>query len=120
MTYQFPGQETFLFTKNGVPVYQEPILKIGERVTCLVIKSTPPQLHLQITHIDNKKTSVNYKAILRLQDYRMNVENVHLDDHFRRGDVFDAIVISYGDSYGCYASTISEGLDIVKENKFNL
>lgn len=112
---EFPGQDTFLLKKDGIPVYEEPMLKIGEIATCRVIKSTPYQLNLLITHVNNKKTSIEYKSVLRLQDYSACVENVYLDDFYKRGDIFDALIISFGDVCGCFVSTMSEGLGVVRD-----
>lgn len=103
-----PGERTNVLIKNNKPVIKQPIPKIGSRVTCRVHKPLPYQLHLFITHVESEKSAVEYKAILRLQDYKANIdENTFVDDFFKTGDVFEAIIVSFGDNYGCYVSTIS-------------
>ncbi|KAM0687361.1 exosome 3'-_5 exonuclease subunit ski4 (Csl4) [Conglomerata obtusa] len=114
--FQFPGEGTNILLKDGKPLFLQPIPKIGSIVTCRVHKALPYQLHLFITDIESCKSSIEYKAVLRLQDYRADIaENTFLDDNFRIGDVFDAIIVSFGDNYGCYVSTISDNMGIVKK-----
>ncbi|KAM0673768.1 exosome 3'-_5 exonuclease subunit ski4 (Csl4) [Gurleya vavrai] len=109
--YQYPGKDTFLLLKDGMPLYNQPIPKIGSNVTCRVVKALPYQLHLFITHIENDKSSVEFKAVLRLQDYKADVlENTFLDNFFKINDVIIATIVSFGDNYGCYVSTISQNM----------
>lgn len=113
--YKFPGEDATLVTKNEVPIFIEPIPKIGCLVTCTIQKCHPYSLNLSITHVDGHETKIKYKAILKLSDYRASIpEKQYLDDFFERGDVIDALLLSYGDGNGCYVSTLSENLGIVK------
>ncbi|KAM0678501.1 exosome 3'-_5 exonuclease subunit ski4 (Csl4) [Binucleata daphniae] len=106
--FQFPGEDTFVLLKDNMPVIRQPVPKIGSNVTCRVHKPLPYQLHLFITHVDDEKTAVEYKAVLRLQDFRLTIdENTFLDDFYRVGDTLEGIIVSFGDNYGCYVSTIS-------------
>lgn len=113
--FQFPGEENIvLVMKNNQPLHKEPLPLIGSVCTCEVHKATPSHLYLHITHIEDKKTIIKYKATLKAQDFRANVdENTFLDDFYKRADIFKALIISFGDHCGCYVSTLSDQHGIV-------
>ena len=70
---------------------------------CRVAKVTPTTAYLLITHIDGKKRSIEYRALLRASDLGVNIlESQFVWDRVEQNTAVEAKVVSYGDAKGIY------------------
>ncbi|EJW04731.1 hypothetical protein EDEG_01074 [Edhazardia aedis USNM 41457] len=115
---QFPGEDGCqLLSKNGQPLKQIIFPKIGNIARCIVDKVTPSQAFLYILGLDGMKTRIKYRAVLKLNDYKSNVDDkTFLTNIYKKGDVFDVLIHGFGDHNGMFVSTVSDGLGVVLQN----
>ena len=97
---KFPSHDNQHLIINNIIDY-EPIPLIGKSVICKVAKITPVAAFLLVTHIENKKVSLEYKVNLRLSDLQLNIlENQYIWDKLMIENLVEGIITSYGDSNG--------------------
>lgn len=72
------------------PVFPE----IGSRARARVTKTTFTQVSLQLFEVEGRRTEIEYRAFFRPTDLGQE----HLCDRFRKNDVVDCVVVSYGDA----------------------
>merc|ERR1711953_418735 len=79
-------------------LFYEPVLEIGSKVQCEVLKATPVNLELKILKIHGHDSSNIYKATFRPEFISQDIEAVHLHDTYKKSDVLDFKVTLISDS----------------------
>ncbi|KAI5148058.1 hypothetical protein ENBRE01_0072 [Enteropsectra breve] len=72
--------------------------EIGKTVKCTVIKASFGHAMLKITEVENQKTLIEYKAIMKTAEFS---EGNYICDKLKSGDIIDCIVVAYSDSGIC-------------------
>lgn len=70
--------------------------EVGERVRCLVVKSSFTQAILKIIEVGETRAKIEYKAVLKGNSVG---EEIYVCDSVKTGDIIDCIVISCGDNF---------------------
>lgn len=76
--------------------------EIGTTLRCVVLKSSFSQAILKILEVENVKTPVDYRVILKGNSVG---EEIYVCDKIKVGEEIDCIVTSYGEN-GIYVSTL--------------
>ncbi|KAK1348839.1 hypothetical protein CWI38_0201p0070 [Hamiltosporidium tvaerminnensis] len=101
----FPGEDTNILLKNGLPIFNLPMPFIGANVTCKIYKVTPFQASARITHIEDQKCYITYRGVFRSLDILANTaEDIYVTDVLKSGQILKALIISYGENNGLILS----------------
>ncbi|AFM98138.1 hypothetical protein KMI_04g07150 [Encephalitozoon hellem] len=92
---QLPGDGVDVLTYNGQPLVNTAFPEIGCKARARVVKVTFTQVVVQIFEIEKRRTAIEYRGIFRQMDFD---PNAHLCDKFRKGDVVECTILSYGDN----------------------
>ncbi|KAG0442010.1 hypothetical protein DMUE_0612 [Dictyocoela muelleri] len=105
MNLKFPGNGLNYVTLNDKPLFYEPILDIGKKVKCKIIKVTPVSVDLEILSIDGITPRISYKGVFRPDGLVMEYD---CDKKFKVNDVVFGEVLGLGDRNGVIIENIKK------------
>lgn len=92
---RLPGDEADVLTLDGRPLSNVAFPEIGCKARARITKVTFTQVTVQIFEVEGRPTPIEYRGVFRPADFD---PNDYLCDRFRRGDVVECSILSYGDS----------------------
>lgn len=100
--------DDFDFLKKCTKKFYEPIPVIGKVCTAKILRITPTNAYLTITHIENIRPNIEYSAFIRPSDVEVNInEEKFVWDKLKEDEEIQVKIIGYGESQGMYVVPIN-------------
>lgn len=105
MPLEFPGNNLNYVTLNKEPLFYEPILDIGKKVRCRIVKVSPVSVNLEIIYIAGLTPKVSYKGVYKPDGLVLEYD---CDIKFKVGDIVEGEVLGIGDRNGVLIGNITK------------